>query len=312
MDLTSGFGDLRLLEYFRVSGRLEHLTKAAEILGITQSALSRAMRRLEADLGVPLFERHGRSIRLTQYGLSFLERVERGLNEFEVGRSELLDMSSGERGTVSFGFLRTLAASYAPNLLSDFRSLHPGIRFNVREGRSAVLEAGLEQGDFDVVLSIVPPRDKSLNWKETDQRKLQLMVPLGHALANRTEIPLRDAAGEAFVVFRSGHAIRNVMDELCLNAGFRPRVAIEAEESTSVHGFVAAGFGVAVVPEGTPNAGAATIRLLDTLASRSIGFVWLGHRYLPQCAILFRDFAIQRDSSNATRIDAEAPRRPPV
>src|SRR5207247_4443654 len=83
--------DWHLLESFRVAGRLQHVTRAAEQLGTSQPALSRALARLHADMGVPLFERAGRSLRLTRYGELFLARVERALGEVEEGRRELAD-----------------------------------------------------------------------------------------------------------------------------------------------------------------------------------------------------------------------------
>src|ERR671926_45590 len=104
--------DWHLLECFRVAGRLQHVTRAAETLGTSQPALSRALARLQADLGVPLFQRAGRSLRLTRYGESFLARVERALSEIEEGRRELADLTEPERGVVALGFLRTLGAKF--------------------------------------------------------------------------------------------------------------------------------------------------------------------------------------------------------
>src|SRR5215475_6223711 len=143
--------DWHLLESFRVAGRLQHVTRAAQELGTSQPALSRALARLQADLGVPLFERVGRSLRLTRYGEVFLARVERALGEIEDGRRELLDLAEPERGTVSFGFLRTLGAKYIPDLVRRFTVAHPKVRFTFVQNNSAAIEGELERGELDLV-----------------------------------------------------------------------------------------------------------------------------------------------------------------
>src|SRR6187200_686728 len=90
--------DWRLFEYFRVAGQHQHITRAAKELGTSQPALSRALKRLEADIGLPMFERAGRAIKLTRYGQLFLKRVESGLYEIDQGRRELADLASPESG----------------------------------------------------------------------------------------------------------------------------------------------------------------------------------------------------------------------
>src|ERR1700742_1991419 len=100
--------DWRQLECFRVAGRLQHVTRAAEQLGTSQPALSRSLARLQSELGVQLFQRAGRSTRLTRSGELFLSRVERALGEIDNGRRELGDLKAADRGTVALGFLRTL------------------------------------------------------------------------------------------------------------------------------------------------------------------------------------------------------------
>src|SRR5262249_17554782 len=102
--------DCHLLESFRIAGRLQHVPRAAEELGTSQPALSRALARLQDDLGIPLFERVGRSLRLTRYGELFLVRVERALAEIEEGRRELADLTEPERGVSALGFLARAGA----------------------------------------------------------------------------------------------------------------------------------------------------------------------------------------------------------
>jgi DNA-binding transcriptional LysR family regulator len=284
--------DWHLLESFRVAGRLQHVTRAAQELGTSQPALSRALARLQSDLGVLLFERVGRSLRLTRYGEVFLARVERALGEIEDGRRELLDLTEPERGTVSFGFLRTLGAKYIPDLVRRFTVAHPKVRFTFVQNNSAAIEEQLERGELDLVFVAVPPGRGGLDWVRVFDQEFVLIVPPSHRLARRRQVALREVAADPFVSFKEGHAIRRMTDELCRAAGFTPAISFEGDDSSSLPGFVAAGFGVAIVPpESGKAAEVATLKISEPVARRPIGIAWVKGRYLPAGARLFRDFA---------------------
>ncbi len=115
------------LEYFQTVARVQHMTHASEILSISQPALSRSIARLEAELGVQLFERQGRSIILNSYGQLFLKRVNRIIKEFHEGKQELKDLLDPEYGMVSLGFLHTLGPEIIPNLIGAFRTHYPKV-----------------------------------------------------------------------------------------------------------------------------------------------------------------------------------------
>jgi DNA-binding transcriptional LysR family regulator len=283
--------DWHLLECFRVAGRLQHVTRASEQLGTSQPALSRSLARLQSDLGVQLFRRAGRSIRLTEPGELFLSRVERALGEIDNGRRELADFKAADQGTVSLGFLRTLGARYIPELVRRFSLVHPAVRFAFVQNNSAAIEAQLERGALDLIFVAVPPGHADFGWTHVGDQQLVLIVPRGHRLARRRHVRLHDVAGERFVSFKLGHAIRRMTDDLCKAAGFLPDISFEADDSSSVPGFVAAGFGVGIVPpEACGYADVASLRIIEPVARRPIGLAWMEGRYLSAGARLFRDF----------------------
>ncbi len=284
--------DWHLLESFRVAGRLQHVTRAAELLGTSQPALSRALARLQADMGVPLFERAGRSLRLTRYGELFLARVERALGEVEEGRRELADLTEPDRGVVALGFLRTLGAKFIPELVRRFNVAHPRVRFNFVQNNSAAIEEQLDRGALDLIFVAVPPGRPGLEWVRVFDQELVLIVPRTHALARRRQVRLQQVADESFVLFKEGHAIRRMTDDLCRAAGFTPTSRFEGDDSSSLPGFVAAGFGVAIVPpESARAAEVVSLRISEPVALRPIGIAWVKDRYLAAGARLFRDFA---------------------
>ncbi|HZO47564.1 MAG TPA: LysR family transcriptional regulator [Xanthobacteraceae bacterium] len=283
--------DWHLLECFRVAGQLQHVTRAAEQLGTSQPALSRSLARLQSDLGVQLFRRAGRSIRLTKPGELFLARVERALGEIDNGRRELADFKAADRGAVSLGFLRTLGARYIPELVRRFNLVQPAVRFAFVQNNSATVEAQLERGELDLIFVAVPPGHAGFGWTHVGDQQLTLIVPRGHRLARRRQVKLSDVANERFVSFKQGHAIRRMTDDLCKAAGFLPEISFEADDSSSVPGFVAAGFGVGIVPpEARGYADVASLKIVEPVARRPIGLAWMEGRYLSASAQLFRDF----------------------
>ncbi|MGE5537274.1 MAG: LysR family transcriptional regulator [Gemmatimonas sp.] len=293
--------DWRQLEYFRVAGRLQHVTRAAEQLGTSQPALSRALARLEADLGVPLFERVGRSIRLTRYGEVFLKRVEGALAQIEEGRLELADLAKPGRGTVALGFLRSLGAKYVPQMVRRFGVAHPEVRFTFTPNNSGELEALLERGELDLAFTTVPVTSGKLAWARVTDQELVLLVPSDHRLARRRQVSLRDVQKEPFVTFKRGHAFRRLTEGLCEEAGFIPSITFEGDDSSSIPGFVAAGFGVAIAsPESGNFNGVVGLRIAAPAARRAIGLAWAKDRYLPAGARTFRDFAAADASRRRT------------
>lgn len=289
--------ELEQLEYFRTVGRLQHVTRAAEQLGITQPALSRAIIRLERELGAPLFHHVGRSVRLTRYGEAFLERVERGLREIEEGRRALADLTGEVHGSVSVGFLRTLGAEYVPRLVRQFRKDHPGVRFTFTQNNGAALLAQLHAGEIDCALVSGPPRDARLGWEHVFDQELVLIVPREHRFAKRRSVRLRDVAGDPFISFKPGHAIREVANELCAAAGFVPAIAFEGDESSSIRGFVAQGFGVAIVPATRAAGGVVSLRIAAPAARRGMGIAWVKERYQSAAERAFRRFVVEEGAA---------------
>lgn len=266
------------LVYFRTVARLEHISRAAEELGITQPALSRAIARLERDLGSELFARNGRAIALTRYGAAFLRHVDRALDAIETGRREVLELARHDAALVSVGFLRTLGAALVPQLVRSFARYHPNVRFAFAQNNGAALEAMLLAGDVALTLVVGPPVHPALQWERVTTQRLVLIVPPDHRLARRLSVKLADLRDETFLSFKPGHAVRDFTDNLCRAVGFTPRIAFEGDESHSIRGFVNAGFGIALVPQTGTIDDAPSIRIADAAAKREVGIAWLGAR----------------------------------
>jgi DNA-binding transcriptional LysR family regulator len=285
--------DLQQLAYFRAVGRTLNVTRAADELAMTQPALSRSLGRLARELGVELFERVGRTVRLTRAGEAFLPYAERALRELDDARRHLDDLGGVEHGTIALGFLHTLGAEAVPNLVRGFKSRHPGVRFNFNQNASALLERQLLAGELDLCLTSGPVANPQLAWKRLGDEELILIVPRAHRFAKRRSIRLHDAAAEVFVSYKPETAIRELSDELCRKAGFVPQITFEGEESGTIAGFVRAGLGIAIVPAVmTHGSGTVRLHISEPVARRSMGATWRKDRYLSAAARIFLDYVI--------------------
>lgn len=284
----------RLRQFIAVA-REEHLTRAAETLGVPQPTLSRSMARLEEDLAVPLFSRPGRAIRLTRHGRLLLDAAERAVAALAGPVDRLAREADPAHGRVALAFLHTLGTNAVPRLLRDFRAGHPDVRFTLVQGGADVLLARLLAGEVDICLTAPLPAEPGVAVRALDEQRIDLFVPAGHRLARRPGIRLAEASGEDFICMEPGYGLRIIADELCRAAGFVPRIAFEGEEVATASGLVGAGLGVALLPA-TPSLLAdpaiAGVRVTAPKAVRTVGLAWLetGQAVGPVCA--FRDFAL--------------------
>jgi DNA-binding transcriptional LysR family regulator len=281
------------IRQFAAVARTEHLTQAADILGMPQPTLSRAIARLEADLGVPLFSRPGRAIKLTRHGRALLEASERTLASLRASLEILVDEADPARGRVALAFLHTLGTDVVPRMLRDFREVHPGVRFTLAQDSASAMLDMLRSGEVDLCLTAPQPDVPGVIAYPLDEQRVDLFVPASHRLAAASSIRLAQASGEDFICFTPGHGLRLITDEMFRAAGFSPRTVFEGEQVATIRGLVGAGLGVALLTTaGTPDTdpAVATIRITAPKAARTVCLTWLADRELTAPAIAFRDF----------------------
>jgi DNA-binding transcriptional LysR family regulator len=282
------------LRQFATVARTEHLTHAAEQLGMPQPTLSRTIAHLETDLGVPLFTRPGRSIRLTRHGRMLADASDRVLTILDDALHQITGETDPAHGRIAFAFLHTLGVDVVPRLLKDFRAEHPAIRFALVQDTSREMLEQLLKGEVDVCLTVPVPTAPGVLSEPLDEQRVDLVVPSGHRLADRQTIRLAEAATEYFISTLPGNSLRIVTDELCEAAGFTPRIVFESEQVATIHGLVSAGLGVALLPVGEeePDPAVATIRISRPKAGRTICVNWMADRKLTAPAAGFRDFLL--------------------
>ena len=286
--------DLLQLRYFQVVARVEHMTKAAEELYIAQPSLSKTIRRLEKELGVSLFDRQGRSIRLNQFGRVFLEHLDTLFRALEEGQQQVRDMAGLEHGEVS---LVAASLHWLPDLLHGFQSLHPLVHFQLSQCPPSEMVQQLETGACDFCFLSTPLLRPGIKWKTLLTEEILLVVPLHHRLAGHDSVPLREIAQENMVIEKAGGDLRDLIDDFCRQAGFTPRIAYEMDEPLALLEFAKAHLGVTFVPafgkERIDERSLCSLRLTDPLCQRNFGMAWRQEHYLSQAARAFHQFVIE-------------------
>ncbi|MFC1417030.1 LysR family transcriptional regulator [Streptacidiphilus cavernicola] len=281
------------LAQFAAVARLEHVTRAAAQLGMPQPTLSRAVARVEEDLGVVLLAREGRTVRLTRAGRIFLAAVERALSEVERGAEAARAEADPTGGRVAFGFLHTMGSEAVPMLLRGFRGDHPRVRFQLVQDYTDSMLERLRAGELDLCLVSPRPEGPELTSRRLGEQRLRLVVPADHRLAGRQRVRLSEAADDPFVTLEPGYGLRRITDALCAEAGFSPRISFEGEESETLRGLVAAGLGVAVLPPSTvARPDVAELWLSSPGARREIALAWVTGRTLTPPAEAFRAYVL--------------------
>jgi DNA-binding transcriptional LysR family regulator len=284
----------RLAQFAGVA-RHEHITQAARDLGVPQPTLSRAMARLEADLGVALLARHGRTVSLTPAGHAFARSVERALGEVERAAEAVRTDADPAAGKVAFGFLHTMGPETVPGLIRAFRADHPRVRFALVQSYGEDMIERMRAGELDLCLTSPVPEAPDLVTRRLDEQRLVLVVPGDHRLAGRRRVRLAEAADEPFVTLEPGYGLRRLTEVLCEQAGFRPRVAFEGEEPETLRGLVAAGLGVALLPPPTvPRPGVTDLAVTAPRAVREIGVAWMAGRPDTRPVADFKRFLLGR------------------
>lgn len=240
--------EMSQLVYFRTTAQLEHFTRAAEQLHITQPSLSKAISNLEAELGTPLFDREGKRVRLNAYGQAFLRQVEKILDLTDEAAFMIRDMKSGCRGQVRIG------SSFPITPPSDvfyyqyqFFQTQPDVALFLHVHSPGRVVSLLEERELDFGISQTPLARPGLISEPLYTDKIGLIVGPGHRLAGVERAALREAAGERFLCNSAAPDPNDSGRYLCGLAGFAPNVIYEGESADLIGECVSAGRGISFV-----------------------------------------------------------------
>jgi LysR family transcriptional regulator, transcription activator of glutamate synthase operon len=269
------------INYFQTVAKVQHITRAAEQLSISQPALSRSIAKLEEELGVQLFDRKGRNIYLNRYGKMFLNRVEQSIKQIEIGKQEIWDEIHPDSGTISLSFLPSLGMSVVPEIISSYKKKHPNIKFQLNQASNRQIVDQLKSRKVDLALIMLLHEDKEVLCQPLLTEELFLIVSIDHWLAAYNEVDLKMVKNEPFISFKKVNELQTIINHLCKKAGFTPDVVFEGEEIGTVSGLVGAKLGVSLVPDLQvfDKSKIKLIRVKQPVCKREIGIAWLKGSY---------------------------------
>jgi LysR family transcriptional regulator, hydrogen peroxide-inducible genes activator len=271
--------ELHQLRYFCAIADTGSFSRAAQHCHVSQPSLSQQILKLEDELCARLFDRLGRSVRLTELGRAFLPRARAVLRDLEAARNEVVERNTAINGPICVGVIPTIAPYFLPTMLAAFSQKCPQARVTVVEEITPRLLEKLRAGNMDVAIVALPLDIRGHEFESFPlmAEKLFAVLPKKHELSRRRSISLGELQCEPFLLLRDGHCFRETTVAACKRARMHPQIVFESGQFSSILSMVSAGLGVSVVPEMAVERrpGCAFIPLADDRASRTIGVVML-------------------------------------
>jgi LysR family transcriptional regulator, hydrogen peroxide-inducible genes activator len=274
--------ELQQLRYFCAIADTGNFSRAALQTHVSQPSLSQQIRKLEDELGTRLFDRLGRTVRLTELGRAFLPRARAVLHDLEAARSDVVERKTSISGPVSVGVIPTIAPYFLPPILAAFSTKYPEAHVSVTEEITLPLLERLRAGTMDLAIVALPLQTRGHEFQTFPLlvEKLYAVLPKQHALAKRHAVSLDELQDDPFLLLRDGHCFRETAVAACKRARLNPKIIFESGQFSSILSMVSAGLGVSIVPamalEKRP--GCRYVPLEDERAARTIGVVTLNGR----------------------------------
>ena len=290
--------NLRQLYYFKIIAELEHYTRAAEALYVSQSSLSHAIRELETELGVELFTRQGRNIKLTRHGELFYPHVKKTIETLEQGVSQLRDYIDPDRGTVSLSAFSSLDLFVSDVIVQYFsETKRMDVRFQYEHDGFHEIREKLLNGDIDLAICTMID-DPRVEGVMIGTHQLVALAPEGHPLAQGQSIRLKELDGQPFATYDGDSQLGVEISAYFQKQQIHPNVVMEARQDVVLYGLVSSHHAMAITP--LPLSGAPynvkPLIIEDDIPQRKLYLLWNKERYMPPVAGCFRDFIVNKEN----------------
>lgn len=264
--------EIQQLRYACAVADAGNFSRAAERCQVAQPSLSQQILKLEEELGAKLFDRLGRSIRLTEAGRAFLPHARSVLENVDAVRSSVAMQQTDVRGSVAVGVIPTIAPYLMPPYATGFAQAFPEAQMRIIEEVTPILVEGLRNLSIDLAILALPLRHKDLEVVPLRTEPVFAALPKDHPRAGAASLALKDLRGEPFVMLRDGHCFRDLSIATCSSARITPNIAFESGQFSSVLAMVGAGVGISMVPQMAidRNVDCSYARLTDARARRTI------------------------------------------
>jgi LysR family cyn operon transcriptional activator len=270
--------EFRHLRYFLAVADALHFTKAAQGLPVSQPALSAQIKQLEQEVGVPLFDRVGRSVQLTRAGVIFREHARRALREMELAQTAIAEAEGLEGGTLAVGVVQTVNAYLVPEIVARFSTLYPHVGLKLDELSGPDIESGVKSGFLDLGIGFVPVTSDRIESQQMFEEDFVLITSPRHRLSSRRFLPISSLTDEALVLLPGPFCTRRLLDASFQQAGVRPTVIVEMNSIEGILATVRTSKLATILPRLALGLGRHTslraIPLKHPTPHRGIGLLW--------------------------------------
>lgn len=296
--------ELRQLEYFQMASRLRNITRAAERLRVSQPNITVAIKKLEAELGIQLFDRSQKQLSLTPEGAVFLNRVELALRNIQDAVLEVNDYKQLQKGTIKIGIPPMMGAYLFPRIFSSFQRRYSHLDIFMHEEGSVAIREQLEQDELDFGIVILSGASSHLQLLPMTKSQIVCCVPEDSELASKKSLTLQDIADSNIIMLKEGSFLRQLILTKMKESSITPNIVLESNQVVTLKGLVASGVGVAflldMVIEDTP--GLKAIPLADPIFV-DVGLAWKKDRYISKAAQSFIDFCKELLSKESAAVN---------
>ncbi|WP_022711590.1 MULTISPECIES: LysR family transcriptional regulator [unclassified Pseudochrobactrum] len=286
--------ELRTLRIFAEVVRQGGFTQAAKTVFLTQSAVSKAVRQLEDELGVTLLDRNGHKSVMTDAGEVVFQRALRMLAEQDDLKTELAELQGLTKGVLRLGLPPIGSDALFAPMFAIYRRLYPGIDIHLVEHGSKKLEDMVRDGEVDLGASLLPAPDE-FDWQNVRKEPIDVLIPASHPLADQPIIALKQLQDMPFILFDSAFALNPIILNACRSQGFTPSIAARSSQINFIIELVYAGLGIGFLPrliaEQRVRDGVRHITLTEPDLSWDMAWVWRRGAYLPHAARAWLELA---------------------
>jgi len=275
--------ELRQLEYFLAVAESGRFTQAAEAVHVSQPALSQQIKKLEAELGTPLFDRLGRGTELTEAGELLLPRARRILSEVERAEGAIGELRGLENGSVTVGTVQTTGEYLIPGVVSRFHEAHPKVDLSVKERSAPEIAEGLAEGTLDLGVGFLSSVRDEISADLLFEEALVAVVPPNHPWTQVDELPASRLSSQPLILLPDGYCTRNLVNSVFEAAGIEPTVRIEMNSIAGILATVRAAGLATILPALTLSMsgteGLQAVALTDPEPRREVGLLFHAGRH---------------------------------
>src|SRR5881398_2530682 len=302
--------EIHQLRYFVAVAEEGSFSRAAGKVRVAQPSLSQQIRKREAEVGQPLFDRLPRSVVLTEAGRCLIDYARQILASIGDARRCVDELKGEVAGKVAVGAIPTIAPYVLPELVLTFQNHYPDVTLHVVEDVTAVVSRRVEAGELDVALASTCQRSPTLRVQLVGSEPLLALVPEGHALAKQTVITLDDLKSQRFLLLHEMHCLSQQVHHLLESRRLRPEIGLAGSQLTTIAHMVAADIGVSIVPQmmvkhqATP--GCVSLPFAPPVPERELNLLYNPLRFQSKAAAAFRQEATAALSPQNSSITGEA------